>query len=551
MKIKHILLLLIFSYIFLFHGIGSYSLKEPDEGRYAEIPREMVETGDFIVPHLNYVRYFEKPPLFYWAVALSYKCFGVSEWSFRFPNSFGAFICVLSLYFLLKRWIHERAAFFSALVLLSSFGFFAMARVVTLDMFFTTLLFLALIMFFGYYKEKKGVFLYSFYTFLALATLTKGFVTLILIGITILVFLITERRLSFIKETKPIIGIFIYLSLILPWFALISLKEKEFFDFFVIDQHILRFLTTKHKRTGSIFYFFPVLIGGMFPWSFFIPRSLSTMWHKQEIRYFSIWSIVIFFFFSISKSKLPPYILPIFPALSVVIGIFFSEIVEKKEKMVQETLLYIFTFMFFGAISLLGIKGVFNPWILMISDDSLNIIQELKPFLIETGFISFLAASYLLFLTFKSIRFGDTHKSPLFLVIFSFSFLFLLSLFSIFDTIDKINASKEIGLMVQQNKQKGDLIINFGSFNESLPFYTGERIIIVSYKGELEMGSKYPDARPFFIDEEAFQNMVKERKRVWIVSKKKRIERLKNILGEEYRLITCQNQNCLITNHNY
>src|SRR5512137_733665 len=124
-------ILLVLSYVFLFSGLGSYSLKEPDEGRYAEIPREMVESGDYTVPRLNDVRYFEKPPLLYWAVSLSYKVFGISEWSFRFPNALAAALSAFCLFFFVRRWTDDFAAFLGSLVLLSSFGFFAMARIVT------------------------------------------------------------------------------------------------------------------------------------------------------------------------------------------------------------------------------------------------------------------------------------------------------------------------------------------------------------------------------------------------------------------------------------
>ncbi len=154
--------LVLLSYVFLFHGIGGYSLKEPDEGRYAEIPLEMIERGDWVVPYLNSVRYFEKPPLFYWAVAASYTIFGISEWSFRFPNALSAFLCIAVLYLALRRRFPEEEAFISSVVLLSSFGFFAMARIVTLDMFFTFLLFCALTSL-SDTTRTEDVALYAFY----------------------------------------------------------------------------------------------------------------------------------------------------------------------------------------------------------------------------------------------------------------------------------------------------------------------------------------------------------------------------------------------------
>ena len=153
---RYTIILLVLSYAFVFHGLGSYSLKEPDEGRYAEIPREMVQSGDFTVPRLNDVRYFEKPPFLYWSVAASYKLFGINEWSFRFPNALAAVLCVFSLFFFLRRWVDEKAAFLASLVLLSSPGFFAMARIVTTDMILAFWLFLSLLCFYEYYQERKG-----------------------------------------------------------------------------------------------------------------------------------------------------------------------------------------------------------------------------------------------------------------------------------------------------------------------------------------------------------------------------------------------------------
>ncbi len=133
----YLLLILVFSYLLFFHNLGAYSLKEPDEGRYAEIPREMITLRDYVVPRLDFVRYFEKPPLLYWVTALSYKSFGVSEWSFRFPNALFALLTVLATYFFVARRFTEGAAFLSSAMLASSFGFFAMAHLVTIDMLFT------------------------------------------------------------------------------------------------------------------------------------------------------------------------------------------------------------------------------------------------------------------------------------------------------------------------------------------------------------------------------------------------------------------------------
>jgi len=541
LNIKHIIALLLLSYIFLFHGIGDYSLKEPDEGRYAEIPREMIELNDYIVPHLNYVRYFEKPPLFYWAVAASYKCFGVNEWAFRFPNALSAFLCVFALYIFIGKWINRETAFLSSIILMSSFGFFSMARVVTIDMFFSMLLFLCLLFFYGYYREKKSFFIYIFYIVLGLATLAKGFVPIMLVAVTITIFLLAEKKILFLKELKWAKGIAIYCLVVFPWLLTISLKEKDFFNFFVIDQQILRFLTSKHKRTGSIFYFFPVLLGGMFPWSLFIPRSIVKLWNKSELRLFIIWSCVVFIFFSISKSKLPPYILPIFPSLSVVIGYLFYEQWQQPDKRRIETFAYILVFFLFSATSILGINGIFNEWVSQMSSDAIDILVNLKGFLITVSVISTIPACLLCFRKFNGFSFT-------FYALSIFSFLFISTLLLNLNVIDEMNTTKRITNSINENKDNYDYIINYASYDQTLPFYTKRRIIIASYKGELEMGSQYNDAKEYFIDEDAFVDLYKSDKKIFCVLKEKRLNRLKEKMPEKISIITCHNERCLITN---
>lgn len=184
-----LLAVLAVSYFVFFYNLGGYSLKEPDEGRYAEIPREMIELGNYVVPHLDYTRYFEKPPLLYWACAASYKIFGISEWSFRLPNALAAFACVLAAWVFAGRWFSPRAGLLSGLMLATSFGFFALARIETIDMLFSFLLFASLACFYEFYRRRRRFFLYLFWAALALAVLAKGPVSLILMGATLVLFL--------------------------------------------------------------------------------------------------------------------------------------------------------------------------------------------------------------------------------------------------------------------------------------------------------------------------------------------------------------------------
>ncbi len=540
-EIFHITVLVLLAFVFFFYGIHSYSLKEPDEGRYAEIPREMVELNDYVVPHLDYVRYFEKPPLFYWAVALSYKAFGIHEWSFRFPNAFSAFLCVIALYFGARRWLGRETAFLSSIILMSSLGFFIMARIVTTDMFFTLWLFLSLLFFYGYYREGKPLFIYLFYAALGFATLTKGPAAVILSGGTVFIFLLTERNIGFLKELKWIRGLAVYLAVILPWIIAISMREKEFLYFFVVDQNFLRFLTSKHKRTGSLFYFFPVLFGGMLPWSIFIPRCFIQLWNRKELRLFFIWTIVVFVFFSISKSKLPPYILPVFPPMALIIGSLFHD--RWKERGGKpEMASYITIFAVLALSVFLYGSAAFTSYIRTVSAEAQQIMGDMKGFSIGLSVMSFLLLAALIL---KRI----SRFSLLFPCLTVFSGVLVVMIMCNSDTIDKLNTTKRLAAIINDRSPSPEYVVNYGGYDETLPFYTKKRVVIAAYTGELEMGSKYEDARDSFMTQAEFTKLFSSDTRVVVVLGKKRLKVLQGLLGDRIKVIGFGSERYLITNY--
>jgi len=539
-RIVFLLIIIAASYIFFFFNLGSYSLKEPDEGRYAEIPREMVETGDYVVPHLNYVRYFEKPPLLYWITALSYRTFGINEWSFRFPNALFGLIGVVITFLFVARWFNEKTAFISSIILMSSFGFSAMAHIVTIDMLFAVLLSISLLCFFEFYQKRHPLFLYLFFTTLALATLAKGPVALILLGITIFLFLLSEKDLFFLKHMASVKGIMLFAIIAVHWFIAISLKEKEFFNFFFIDQHILRFLTTKHKRSGPIYYFLPVLFGGLFPWSIFLPRAVMRLWRVKELKLFFIWSAVVFVFFSISGSKLPPYILPIFPGLSIILGYFFERgWLDTKQNC--EIIIYMLCLFIFTIGGFVYASGMLDGYLNSLIHTSFT-SKDIRG--LSLG-ISIISLSMLIIMMFKKMR---SLKSLAFILWgFSFSIIILLMLHS--HVVDMVNTTKRLAQRINAEKKPDAIIVNYGSFEETLPFYIGGRTYLVSYTGELEMGSKYKDAKEFFLNEDEFVRLFRSEKDVWVVFKIKKFVRLKELLHiDANNIITCQDNRCLMNN---
>ncbi len=541
-QIKQIMALLILSYAVLFYGIGDYSLKEPDEGRYAEIPREMNELHDYTVPHLDYVRYLEKPPLLYWVDALSFKLLGANEWAFRFPNALCAFLCVLFLYIFVRRWFSEKLAFLSSVTLITSFGFFAMARIVTTDMLFTLWLFLSLLFFYGFYKEKKPFFIYLFYVTIGAATLAKGPAALILLGGTILIFLLTEHNFYFITEMKLIRGLVIYFIITLPWIIAISLREKEFLYFFFVDQHVLRFLTSKHNRTGPIYYFFPVLFGGMFPWSIFIPRAIVHIWKNKDLRLMLIWVFVVFAFFSISGSKLPPYILPLFPPLAIILTHFFYNKWESYANRKAEGLVYIIIFLISALAALLAQVPPLNAYILNMSGDAPAIMKDLRLFSLWISLSSVIMVFMIFFKRFA--RYSWT-----FILLSSFSLAIMLGILFNLNVVDRLNTAKDLALMINQEKTQADYIINYSSYDQTLPFYMKRSITVVSYTGELELGARYPDAKNIFMSDEDFSKLISSEKKVLLVTKQTRIKNLQGRFPGRIHLRGCQNDRCLLANY--
>jgi 4-amino-4-deoxy-L-arabinose transferase-like glycosyltransferase len=535
-----LLLLAACSYFFFFHNLGGYSLKEPDEGRYAEIPREMVESGDFIVPHLNYVRYFEKPPLLYWLTAVSYKIFGINEWSFRLPNALVALACVVILYFSASRWFGRRIATLSSFILMSSFGFWVMARGVTTDMLLSFLLFAALICFYEYYRGRKQRFLYLFFAALALAVLTKGPVSVVLLLGTILLFLFFEGRLSFIREMFSVKGILLFLAIGVPWFVAVCVREKQFFQFFFIDQNIMRFLTSKHKRSGPIYYFIPVLLGGMFPWSLFLPRAVVRLWRYQGLRLFLIWSAVVFVFFSLSGSKLPPYILPLYPALALVLGCLFGELRQQSIDFLREPLFYAFVFAVL-AVAGIGLGSRLFTGIVTSNQDMADLLASIRGFALAMGISSVIVA---VSLCFRQYRTFDR-------ILYSFggfSLVTIMTLMCYTGVIDGLTTTKDIAHTIKADSRKEIVVINYGAFDETLPFYLGRRIYLADFTGELAMGASYKDAKKYFLDQEEFKRIVENDQPVFIVTKMKRLPILKQMGIDTSQILARHDKRVLVAN---
>lgn len=323
------LLALLLAFALVWMGtLGARKLVTPDEGRYAEISREMALAGDWVTPRLNGIKYFEKPPLQYWATAAAFKAFGETEFAARLWTGLAGFIAVLATFFAGRRLFGGEAGLLAAAVCASSLLFVLMGHFNALDMGLTGCLHVTLCAFLlaqqGTPREARRWMLVA-WAALALAVLAKGLVALVLTGATLVLYSLATRDFSPWRRLAPLRGLLVFLAVAAPWFVAVSLANPEFARFFFIHEHFERFLTQTHGRVEPVWYFLPVLAIGFLPWTTLALQAVPAAWRRtgegfQPHRFLLLWCFVVMAFFSASGSKLPSYILPLFPALALLLG---------------------------------------------------------------------------------------------------------------------------------------------------------------------------------------------------------------------------------------
>ena len=334
-------LLILFTTVW-FSNLEYRKLVRPDEGRYAEIGREMALSGDWITPRLNDLKYFEKPPLQYWATAVAFRLFGDSHWGARWWPATTTFACVLLMFWTGRRLYNDDEIALSAAATLGGCtGFIINSHLNTLDGGLAAFLTIALLGFLlaqhsGATPRENRNWMLVVWAALALAVLSKGLIGIVLPGAVLTLYLLIQRDWALLTRLHLGKGLALFLLIAAPWFIAVSLVNDEFARFFFIHEHFERFLTNGHRREGAWHYFIPILLIGIMPWLPFVAVRLREGWRRndsssprplagegpgvrvlQPLRLLLLWAGFIFLFFSVSSSKLPSYILPVFPALTL------------------------------------------------------------------------------------------------------------------------------------------------------------------------------------------------------------------------------------------
>jgi 4-amino-4-deoxy-L-arabinose transferase-like glycosyltransferase len=313
-----------------FGPLGSYALFNPDEGRYGEVPREMVASGDWVTPRLDAIKYFEKPPLQYWASAVAFEAFGEHEWTTRLWTALTGAAGIALTFWLGRRVWGVRAGTLAAAVQAGSLLYASIGHLATLDMSLTFALQLALggLLLLVHEGEPQsgqrlGVVLLALGV--SAAFLTKGLIALLIPGSAALLYMLLTRDWTLLWRSRPWWVLVVLALLAGPWLYAVSVRNSEFLHFFFIRQQFQRFLTTVDDRYEGVWFFVPILLLGFLPWTTLLPRILREAWRESRAGarvslLLLIWVVFVFVFFSLSKSQLIPYLLPLLPALALLAG---------------------------------------------------------------------------------------------------------------------------------------------------------------------------------------------------------------------------------------
>ena len=326
------LLLFGFCAFLFFFGLNYFGLIGADEPRYAQIAREMLARHDWITPVLGGKPWLEKPALYYWQAMLSYSIFGVSDWAARIPSAVDATLLVLAVYFFLRRF-HPGFHLDGALVTASTAGAVGYARAASPDMPLAGALSIAMLAWYAWQESDKPAYLAAFYVFVALGTLAKGPVAVFLAALIVFVFAAAAGEYRLLRHTLWSPGVVLFCAIALPWYIAVQLRNPEFFRVFILQHNLARFGTDVFHHEQPFWYFGLVILVALVPWTIFVLlavwETLRAWWAdgrtlpdaEDKLNIFLVaWLLVPVIFFSLSKSKLPGYILPSVPAGALLIA---------------------------------------------------------------------------------------------------------------------------------------------------------------------------------------------------------------------------------------
>jgi 4-amino-4-deoxy-L-arabinose transferase-like glycosyltransferase len=564
-----LILALLFGGLFGFQ-LGARALWSPIEGRYAEIPREMAVSGDYVTPRLNGVKYFEKPPLFYWLQAASIKLFGIEEAALRLWPAILALGGCLAVYLAGRELFGRMAGLIAAVVLGSSPLYFALARLVALDMALTVFLTCALLSFLIAMRQGAGMgrraWMWGLYIFAALAVLTKGLVGIVIPALVIGAWGLMTGALRSMRPLYFPSGLVWFASIVLPWHVLVSIANPEFFEFYFIHEHFERYLGRDRDAAGRLWTFVPVLLLGFFPWSAFLFQALkdnsfasrAKRGGDRDAMFLALWAAMVFLFFSVSSSQGIPYILPMFPPLALLVGRYFAGQWDAREwKGMRSGFAVVFI-----AVGLVLTAGAelpqhylerYSNWpSLGIPDDEATVASSdlsWYPDLAQFGWTApALVAIGIAWLAVALLLMKRRAGRQLFASTAIASALALVVLDSSLPALDQRRSVKQLAEVLRPRLQPADEVIAYHAYYPDLPVYLNRRIAVTGWEGEFKFGAQVEDVSDRLINEEAFRRRWTGAGTVYMITSREIYEELRARPGKHFYPVAQTEYNVLLSN---
>lgn len=490
------LLLLPLCFFVFFFGIGNYGLLDKDEPRYAGTALEMLKSNNWIIPQFDFQNRFDKPVLFYWLIALSYKLFGVSDFTSRLPSALCATLCVLFTWYVTKKFFGKRVSFLSAIILITSIEFILLGRRAATDtalcFFFTGSLYSVFLSY--YIKDFKIKIFWCILAgvFCGLSALTKGPVGVLLPLVVLTGFLIVKKQLD-IKHLRVYFTILFFALLIsLPWYLKVHLVTNgEFTREFFFEHNLKRFTSVVGEHPGPFWFYIPVVLGGFMPWTLVFINAVICLFKRvlkksfNKLLLFSfVWIVMVFLFFSFSTTKLATYILLIFPPLSVITGYWIVVLSKKRTNVVRNMIILLLLLLipvFFCIFNLL------LKW---------NIEQSLKSIVLLK--ISLCTAFLFFGLLISTFCLKKAYSSVIGFAL-SFIIFFIFGLNSYLVPYYK-HTHADLRDFARLAKKNGAIkIISFGMYRPSLVYYSGLPVDFGDRKHQIKKIKNLHDRNVFII----------------------------------------------------
>jgi len=469
----------------LFVGVDNMQrpLAHPDEGRYSEISREMAASGDWVTPRLNGIKYFEKPPLQYWASAASFTLFGESAFTARIYTALCGLLALVAVGFTARRLAGGDGALLAVGVLLSSPYFLGLGGVVTLDMGLTAWTTIAVCAFLlavtGPEGERRRWMLLA-WAGMALAVLSKGLIGIVFPAAAIFLHCLVNRDWRLVARLEWARGIALFLAIAAPWFVLVSAANPEFPQFFFVHEHFERFLTKSHRREEPWWFFWPILFVGFLPWMLTLVPAALDGWRREAAtaafpwrRFAILWSAFVMAFFSASGSKLPAYILPVFPVFALVLGDWLARAPAQrlwKPVAVVFPLLVVVIAVAWGAP-----ERARNDW-------TRELYAAARPWMLAGLAVLAIAAAT------AALRLRAGRKWGALVAIVVASLLFIDFVEDGYERLSPRQSGQVVAQAMLRSLTPATRVYSVGYYDQTVPFYLGRTVTLVAYRDEFSTG---------------------------------------------------------------